>query len=53
MKVKDMIEMLKQQPQDAVVHAWNADTDDYEPVTGAVVRAGTTRQLDLQTDDDS
>lgn len=51
MTVKDMIEMLEKQPRDAVVHAWDADSEDYQPVTGVLLRSGTTRQLELQTDD--
>ena len=48
MTVKDFIKMLSDLPQDAKVVAWDADSDDYQEVSGVVYDDGT---AELQTDE--
>lgn len=52
MTVKEFIALLKTLPQNAEVRVWDADADDYVPVTGALFEDGHTT-VDLQTDDPS
>jgi hypothetical protein len=51
MTVKELIRMLKEQPPDNEVRIWDADADDYMPVTGCIYEDGGP-YVDLQSDED-
>lgn len=51
MKVRELIALLKQLPQEAEVTAWDADAEAYMPVSGAVHGDTPATNVELQTDD--
>ena len=42
MKVRELIATLKKQPPEMEVRVWDADEDEFVPVTGAVFEDGST-----------
>jgi len=50
MTVQSLIELLSKLPQTARVTAWDADSEEYEDVTG-VVWDDDGNELSIQTDD--
>lgn len=52
MNVKELIEMLSQMHPDAEVQAWDADLDEYAPVTGVTFGLEPKGWVCIQTDAD-